>query len=154
MTAARSELGKNAQDLKLSQDTIGKAMADGVSSHKCCANFAGAALLAGGQITSRDLSASVDGLVAKLKKTGNFTQMPGLQDAQAGDLVAFDHAHVMICTGRDPKTNQLTFIGSNNDNADGSQKISEGPMSKWFNASSKTLKAWTENAVVMRYAPD
>lgn len=150
---ARSELGRNAQDVKLGSDAIGKAMRDDVSNWKCCANFVGASLRAAGQITDRDLSASVDGLVGKLQKTGNFTQSNRLEDAQPGDVVAFDHAHVMICTGRDPKTNQPTFIGSNNDNADGSQKISEGPLRKWFGANSKQLQAWTQNVVVMHYAP-
>jgi hypothetical protein len=108
-------------------------------------------LLASGEITKRDLSSGVDGLVSNLKKTGNFTQISKLEDAKAGDVVAFDHQHVMICTGRDPKTHQLTFIGSNNDNKDHSQKISEGPLSKWFRADSQILKAWTENAVIMRH---
>ena len=55
----------------------------------------------------------------------------------------------MLCTGRDPKTNQPIFIGSNNDNKDGSQKISEGPLTRWFAPNSKMLKAWQDNVVVM-----
>jgi len=153
VAAARNELGKNAQDVKLGSDAIGKAMRDDVSNWKCCANFAGAALRAAGRIGDRDLSASVDGLVAKLRKTGHFTESHRLEDAQPGDVVAFDHEHVMICTGRDPKTHELTFIGSNNDNKDHSQRISEGPLRKWFAPGSKMLAAWTENAVVMHYDP-
>ncbi len=149
VAAARSELGKNAHDVKLGSDAIGKAMRDDVSDWKCCANFVSASLLAAGQIGSKDMSASVDGLMDKLRKTGNFTESHSLADVQKGDVVAFDHAHVMICTGRDPKTNQPTFIGSNNENKDGSQKISEGPLTKWFNPKSATLKAWENDVVVM-----
>ncbi|MFT3835891.1 MAG: peptidoglycan-binding domain-containing protein [Myxococcaceae bacterium] len=145
---ARSELGRNAHDVKLGNDAIGKAMRDDVSDWKNCANFVGASLLAAGQIGSKDLSASVDGLCDKLRKTGNFTESHNLADVQKGDVVAFDHAHVMICTGFDAK-GKPTFIGSNNENKDGSQKISEGPLTKWFNPNSATLKAWENNVVIM-----
>jgi hypothetical protein len=145
---ARTELGRNAHDVKLGSDAIGKAMRDDVSDCKNCANFVSGSLLAAGQITSKDMSASVDGLMDKLRKTGNFTESHSLADVQKGDVVAFDHAHVMICTGFDAK-GQPTFIGSNNENKDGSQKISEGPLTKWFNPNSATLKAWENNVVIM-----
>jgi Transposase, Mutator family len=145
---ARTELGRNAHDVKLGSDAIGKAMCDDVSDWKNCANFVSGALVAAGQITSKDMSASVDGLMDKLRKTGNFTESHSLADVQKGDVVAFDHAHVMICTGFDAK-GQPTFIGSNNENKDGSQKISEGPLTKWFNPNSATLKAWEDNVVIM-----
>ena len=145
---ARTELGRNAHDVKLGSDAIGKAMCDDVSDWKNCANFVGGALVAAGQITSKDTSANVDGLMDKLRKTGNYTESHSLADVQKGDVVAFDHAHVMICTGFDAK-GQPTFIGSNNENKDGSQKISEGPLTKWFNPNSQTLKAWENNVVIM-----
>jgi len=145
---ARTELGRNAHDVKLGSDAIGKAMDDDVSDWKNCANFVSGCLLAAGQITSKDMSASVDGLMGKLRETGNFTESHSLADVQKGDVVAFDHAHVMICTGFDAK-GQPTFIGSNNENKDGSQKISEGPLTKWFNPNSATLKAWEDNVVIM-----
>jgi putative peptidoglycan binding protein len=145
---ARTELGRNAHDVKLGSDAIGKAMSDDVSDRTNCANFVGGALVAAGQITSKDMSANVDGLMDKLRKTGNYTESHSLADVKKGDVVAFDHAHVMICTGFDAK-GQPTFIGSNNENKDGSQKISEGPLTKWFNPNSATLKAWENNVVIM-----
>jgi hypothetical protein len=151
IASARSELGRNAADVKVGDDAIGKAMRDDVSNWKCCANFVGAALRSVGQIGDKDLSASVDGLVGKLRKTGNFTESHSLADAQPGDVVAFDHAHVMICTGRDAKSGEPTFIGSNNMNKDGSQKITEGTLKSMLGP--KTLQAWEQNAVVMHYDP-
>jgi hypothetical protein len=151
IASARSELGRNAADVKVGDDAIGKAMRDDVSNWKCCANFVGAALRSVGQISDKDLSASVDGLVGKLRKTGNFTESHRLADAQPGDVVAFDHAHVMICTGRDAKSGEPTFIGSNNMNKDGSQKITEGTLKSMLGP--KTLQAWEQNAVVMHYDP-
>jgi hypothetical protein len=145
---ARTELGRNAHDVKLGSDAIGKAMSDDVGDWTNCANFVGGVLVAAGQITSKDMNANVDGLMDKLRKTGNYTESNSLADVQKGDVVAFDHAHVMICTGFDAK-GQPTFIGSNNENKDHSQKISEGPLTKWFNPNSPMLKAWQDNVVIM-----
>lgn len=148
VATARTELGRNAHDVKLGSDAIGKAMSDDVSDWNNCANFVGGSLVAAGQITSKDMSANVDGLMDKLRKTGNYTESNSLADVQKGDVVAFNHAHVMICTGFDAN-GKPTFIGSNNDNKDRSQKISEGPLTKWFKPNSEMLKAWESNVVIM-----
>ena len=145
---ARTELGRNAHDVKLGSDAIGKAMRDDVDDYTNCANFVGGSLVAAGQITSKDMNAVVDNLMDNLRKTGNFTGSNSLADVQKGDVIAFNHAHVMICTGFD-ENGQPTFIGSNNENKDGTQKISEGPLTKWFSPNSATLKAWENNAVIM-----
>ena len=145
---ARTELGRNAHDVKLGSDAIGRAMSDDVDDYTNCANFVGGSLVAAGQITSKDMSPDVDTLMGNLRKTGNYTESNSLADVQKGDVVAFNHAHVMICTGFD-ENGQPTFIGSNNENKDGTQKISEGPLTKWFSPNSATLKAWKNNVVIM-----
>jgi hypothetical protein len=145
---ARTELGRNAHDVKLGSDAIGKAMSDDVDDYTNCANFVGGSLVAAGQITSKDMNAVVDNLMDNLRKTGNYTESNSLADVQKGDVVAFNHAHVMICTGHD-ENGQPTFIGSNNENKDGTQKISEGPLTKWFSPNSAMLKAWENNVVIM-----
>ncbi|MFT3706910.1 MAG: peptidoglycan-binding protein [Archangium sp.] len=144
---ARTKLGQDADVVKRGNDPIGLAMRDDVGNRVNCANFVSGVLCASGQITAKDMSAGVDGLVGKLQKTGNFTTSKNLNDAQPGDVVAFDHAHVMICTGRDAKTGEPTFIGSNNVNKDGTQKITEGTLKSMLGK--KTLEKWQNNAVVL-----
>jgi hypothetical protein len=46
------------------------------------------------------------------RRPPRLTESHSLADVRKGDVVAFDHAHVMICTGFDAK-GQPTFIGSN-----------------------------------------
>jgi len=143
---ARTELGRTAHDVKLGSDAIGKAMRDDVDDHKNCANFVSGVLLTAGQITSKDMNADVDTLMDNLRKTGNYTESNSLADVQKGDVVAFNHAHVMICTGFDAK-GQPTFIGSNNETNDSPQKITEGSLTNMLKPA--TLKAWENNAVIM-----
>ena len=118
---ARTELGRNAHDV-------------------------GGSLVAAGQITSKDMNANVDNLMDNLRKTGNYTESNSLADVQKGDVVAFNHAHVMICTGFDAN-GQPTFIGSNNPDNYSPQKITEGPLIKLVMPT--TQKAWENNAVIM-----
>jgi hypothetical protein len=143
---ARTELGRAAHDVKLGSDAIGKAMSDDVDDYNNCANFVGGSLVAAGQITSKDMNANVDNLMDNLRKTGNYTESNSLADVQKGDVVAFNHAHVMICTGFDAK-NQPTFIGSNNPDNYSPQKITEGPLTNMLMPA--TQKAWENNAVIM-----
>jgi len=143
---ARTELGRASHDVKLGSDAIGKAMPDNGDDNKNCANFVSAVLLTAGQITTKDMNADVDTLMGNLRKTGNYTESHSLADVQKGDVVAFNHEHVMICTGFDAK-NQPTFIGSNNPDNYSPQKITEGPLKSMLVPA--TLKAWENNAVIM-----
>ena len=137
---ARSVMGQNAHDLKLANNTkLGDAMQDWVPDTVNCANFVSGLLTATGQIPKSEGNAGVTGLVANLKKDPNFTQT-SLDQARPGDVVAFEYAHkdgtkghhVVVFAGRDAN-GQPKFIGSNNVNKDGTQKVSEstGVHSGW-----------------------
>ena len=137
---ARSVLGQNAHDLKLANNTtLGAAMQDWVGDKVNCANFVSGLLISTGQIPQSEGNASVTGLVSNLQRDPNF-QRTTLEQAQPGDVVAFEYTnrdgtlghHVMVYEGRDAN-GQPKFLGSNNRNADGTQRISEmtGVPSGW-----------------------
>ena len=137
---ATSVVGENAHDLKLANDTeLGAAMQDWVGDTVNCANFVSGLLTATGQIPKSEGHAAVTGLVANLRADQNFTEV-SLEDASPGDVVAFEYSkkdgskghHVVVFEGRD-ENGTPKFIGSNNVNKNGTQRISHstGYSSRW-----------------------
>lgn len=126
---ARANLGKNAHDLKLESSPLGRAMADWVGDTVNCANFVSGVLVVAGQINQSQANASVVGLMANLDRDPQFRRV-SLANAKPGDVVSMEtspgHHHVVMFAGW--KNGQPQFIGSNNANADGTQRITTGHM--------------------------
>ncbi len=121
---ARSYLGRNAGDLKRDQTPVGRAMEDWVPNDVNCANFVSGVLQAAGQIDASEHSNSVYGLMAKLDRDASFRRV-SLESARPGDVVSFrtpGGQHVELFAGW--QDGRALFIGSNNVNADGSQRVS------------------------------
>ncbi|RSM55239.1 peptidoglycan-binding protein [Amycolatopsis sp. WAC 01376] len=114
---AEQFLGRNAGDLKGSGEL--PAMQSWVPNNVNCANFVSGCLEAAGLIDKGQASASVAGLSANLEADG-WKSVP-LSEAKPGDVVISNNGgHVVLYAG------DGQFIGSNNVNPDGSQKISMG----------------------------
>ena len=125
---ARQYLGWNARDLKVSGNAVGRAMQDWVPNNVNCANFVSGTLIASGQIPSSKGSASVYGLMGNLDRDPNFRRV-SLSQARPGDVVSMrtpGGQHVVLFAGW--KDGRPLFIGSNNVNPDGSQKVSYSQM--------------------------
>lgn len=127
-SVAQSLLGRNIQDLKYN-GSIAKYLDKWPSSHVCCANFVSAALQKAGLISKGEHNDSVRGLANNLRNDPNWHSV-SLKNAKPGDVVCFhvpgegDFAHVEMFAGW--KNGKPQFIGSNNINPDGSQRISQG----------------------------
>jgi peptidoglycan hydrolase-like protein with peptidoglycan-binding domain len=128
----RSVIGKNAHDLKLANNTtLGDAMQDWVPDTVNCANFVSGLLISTGQMPKKEGSAGVGGLLSNLRRDKNFVET-SLDQAKPGDVVAFEYTHkdgtkgqhVVMFAGRD-ENGKPKFIGSNNTNKDGTQKVGE-----------------------------
>jgi LysM repeat protein len=121
---AHKYLGWNAKDLKVSGNAVGKAMEDWVPNNVNCANFVSGCLQAAGQIPKSEHNNSVMGLKANLDRDPHFKKV-SLTDARPGDVVSMKTTHgqhvVMFAGWQNGKP---MFIGSNNINPDGSQRIS------------------------------
>jgi LysM repeat protein len=120
---ANSQLGKNAGSLKLEKGGVGADMEDWVPNDVNCANFVSACLQQAGQISKGQHNNSVMGLQANLDKDPNFKRV-SLADAKPGDVVSLKTSggqHVVMFAGM--KDGKPQFIGSNNVNSDGSQKV-------------------------------
>lgn len=125
---ARAQLGKNAGSLKLESSAVGQAMADWVPNNVNCANFVSGVLVAAGQIKQSQTSASVYGVMANLDKDPNFRRVT-LANARPGDVVSMKTPggqHQVLFAGW--KDGKPQFIGSNNVNPDGSQRVTQGGM--------------------------
>lgn len=125
---AKSHLGKNAGSLKLEKNGVGADMEDWVPNNVNCANFVSACLEQAGQIKDSQHDNSVRGLQAKLDKDPNFKRV-SLANAKPGDVVSMKTPggqHVVMYAGM--KDGKPQFIGSNNVNSDGSQRISVSSM--------------------------
>ncbi|XXF80781.1 LysM peptidoglycan-binding domain-containing protein [Myxococcaceae bacterium GXIMD 01537] len=121
---AAKHLGKNAGSLKLEKGGVGSDMEDWVPNNVNCANFVSACLEQAGMITNSQHNNSVYGLMANLDKDKDFKRV-SLKDAKPGDVVSMKTPggqHVVMFAGW--KDGKPQFIGSNNVNADGSQRIS------------------------------
>ncbi len=120
---AKSMLGRNAGELKLSSGVVGIAMEDWVPNNVNCANFVSACLQAAGRISKSQHSNSVYGLMGNLDKDPDFKRT-SLANAKPGDVVSMKTSggqHVVMFAGW--QNGKPMFIGSNNVNSDGSQKV-------------------------------
>lgn len=125
---ARQYLGWNARDLKVSSNAVGRAMQDWVPNNVNCANFVSGTLIASGQIRQSQGSASVYGLMGNLDRDPNFRRV-SLSQARPGDVVSMrtpGGQHVVLFAGW--QNGRPLFIGSNNVNPDGSQRVSYSQM--------------------------
>ena len=125
---ARQYMGWNARDLKVSNNPVGRAMHDWVPNNVNCANFVSGVLQASGQISSSQHNNSVYGLMNNLDRDPQFRRV-SLQNARPGDVVSMRTAHgqhVVMFAGW--QNGRPTFIGSNNVNRDGSQRVTISAM--------------------------
>jgi len=127
---ARSVKGRNISDLKYN-GPLANNLDKWPGNNVCCANFVSACLEKAGQISHSEHNDSVKGLAANLRRDPKW-QETSLKNAKPGDVVCFNvpgegpMSHVVMFAGF--KNGQPTFIGSNNVNSDGSQRITEGGM--------------------------
>lgn len=126
---ARAQMGKNAGSLKLENSAVGRAMEDWVPNNVNCASFVAGCLQAAGQIGHGDYSAGCVQLAANLDRNSNFRRV-SLANASPGDVVTFSTGggghHTVMFAGW--SNGRPQFIGSNNVNSDGSQRITQGSM--------------------------
>jgi len=128
LKAARSVKGHNIQQLKYS-GPLAKYLDKWPSSHVCCANFVSACLQKEGLIKHSEHNDSVVGLAHNLGHDKNWHAVSS-HNMKPGDVVSFEvpgeghMAHVEIFSGY--KHGVAQFIGSNNVNSDGSQRVVEG----------------------------
>jgi hypothetical protein len=122
---ARSVSGQNIADLKNS-GPLAQYLEKWPGNDVCCANFVSACLEKAGQIDHSQHNDSVSGLATNLEKDSKWSKTT-LENAKPGDVVCFSNPeHVVMFAGF--KDGKAQFIGSNNANADGTQKITETPM--------------------------
>ena len=130
---AKQQLGQNASSLKVSGNAVGLAMDDGVPNDVNCANFVTGVLEASGQIDHSQHTNLATGVGDNLERDPNWERVGSINDAKPGDVVVMDTGssnHVVMFAGwQDGKVGgQPLFIGSNNANADGSQKVTISAM--------------------------
>jgi spore coat assembly protein SafA len=124
-------LDRNASELKRSGDL---PMNPNVPSNVCCANFVSAVLEKAGLINHGQRSDSVATLNQNLRNDG-WRSVP-LSQAKPGDVVIIQGggmSHTEIVASND--NGKVTFIGSNNRNADGTQRVTYDSGS-WFTKTS------------------
>jgi peptidoglycan hydrolase-like protein with peptidoglycan-binding domain len=122
--AALSVNGRTAADVKI-HGPLAPYMQDDVSTHVCCANFVSACLQKAGLIPNSMHDNRVSELSDKLAHSGKFRRVD-LKHAKPGDVVIMESdgnkkGHVVLFAGWDHGVPMI--IGSNNVNADGSQRI-------------------------------
>jgi hypothetical protein len=129
---AKQHLGKDISEVKIGGDAVGRAMHDGIENNINCANFVSGVLEAAGQIPASLHNNENDSLVNGLAQSGRFKEV-SLEDAKPGDVVnlATGRGHVVLFAGWEGGKVGGTplFIGSNNVNADGSQRVTIGEQS-------------------------
>ncbi len=119
---ARQFVGRNASELKRSGDL---PMDGSVPSNICCANFVSAVLQKAGLLPASKHTNSVDQLDSTLRARG--WQPVSVANARPGDVVIIQGggaSHTVMVESN--HNGQLRLIGSNNVNADGSQKVTIG----------------------------
>lgn len=127
---ATEVLGRNISDLK-NNGPLAKYLDKWPGNNVCCANFVSSCLEKAGQINHSEHNDSVKGLSANLRADKRWSET-SLKNAKPGDVVAFNvpgegpYSHVVMFAGW--KNGQPQFIGSNNVNSDGSQRITQGGM--------------------------
>lgn len=123
LATAQKYLGQNALSLKANRND-NLPMNANVPSNVCCANFVSAVLTESGRLPANLHTDSVATLNSTLRSRG-WTEVPASQ-AKAGDVVIIQGggvSHTEIYAGGGK------MIGSNNTNADGTQKIGYGNFS-------------------------
>ncbi|MBI5496316.1 MAG: peptidoglycan-binding protein [Deltaproteobacteria bacterium] len=125
---AKSVLGRNAGDIKY-HGPLARDMNDWVPNNVNCANFVSAVLEKAGMITNGQHHDAVRGLRDNLRRDRDWKEQRTLAGAKPGDVVMFHTSHswghVVMFAGWDSHHRPL-FIGSNNVNADGSQRVTMG----------------------------
>jgi spore coat assembly protein SafA len=125
---ARSVLGTNISTLKYS-GSLAQYLDKWPGNNVCCANFVSACLEKAGEINTSEHNDSVSGLANNLRNDPRWSAT-SLANAKPGDVVCFNvpgegpMSHVEMFAGW--VNGQPQFIGSNNVNPDGSQRISQG----------------------------
>jgi LysM repeat protein len=128
LAIARSDLGRNISDLKYNGN-LAADLDKWPGNNVCCANFVSAVLQKAGQIKPSEHNDNVVGLSNNLANDPNWRRADP-SHLSPGDVVCFDvpgeghFAHVEMFAGY--VNGRPTFIGSNNVNSDGSQRITEG----------------------------
>lgn len=124
LTWAKSVLGQNASHVKRN-GPLGAVMPDWVPNNVNCANFVSATLIKAGAIKPSQGSPAVRYLAANLRRDPKWSQTT-IRNARPGDVVVLRtsrgrEGHVVLFAGW--KNGRPVYIGSNNVNADGSQRI-------------------------------
>ncbi len=125
---AEAHLGKNISYLKYHGD-LAKYLDKWPGNNVCCANFVSACLQEAGLISKGEHSDNVRGLASHLSNDKRWSKVSSAH-MQPGDVVCFDvpgeghYAHTEIFKGY--VNGRPEFIGSNNVNSDGTQRISQG----------------------------
>jgi peptidoglycan hydrolase-like protein with peptidoglycan-binding domain len=128
---AQNVLGQNISDLKYS-GPLAPYLDKWPGNDVCCANFVSACLEKAGQINLSEHNDDVAYLADTLRGDPRWSSVGGLSQARPGDVVCFDvpgegaYQHVELFEGW--QNGEPMFIGSNNVNPDGSQRISQGPV--------------------------
>lgn len=129
LAIARSDLGQNIAALKVTGN-LAALLDKWPGNNVCCANFVSACLEKAGLINRSEHNDNVSGLSNNLANDPRWSRVAA-GNLSPGDVVCFDvpgeghMAHVEMFAGY--VNGRPTYIGSNNVNADGSQRISEGP---------------------------
>lgn len=132
---AKQYLGRNASDLR-GDRSDNLPMNANVPTNVCCANFVSAVLTEAGQLPGNLHTDSVAQLNSTLRSRGWTEVSP--QQARPGDVVIIQGggvSHTEIYAGNGK------MIGSNNVNADGSQKVSYNNLSWALQHGAKILRA-------------
>ena len=132
---AESFLGRNASELKRSGDL---PMNPNVPNNVCCANFVSAVLEKNGQLSKSEHTDAVRVLDPTLRKKG-WTEV-SMANAKPGDVVIMQRggvSHTEIVAKNE--NGKITLVGSNNRNADGSQRITYDAGTWWHSKVSAIL---------------
>lgn len=132
---ARQYLGRNASDLKVDRsDNL--PMNPNVANNVCCANFVSAVLTESGQLPANLHTDRVETLDNTLRSRG-WTEVSAAE-ARPGDVVIIQGggvSHTVLVNGPGQT------IGSNNRNADGSQRVTTGSLDWAMQHGGKILRA-------------
>ncbi len=128
-------LNRNASELKRSGEL---PMNPNVPSNLCCANFVSAVLQQNGQLSKSEHTDAVRVLDTTLRRKG-WTPV-SMANAKPGDVVIMQRggvSHTEIVAKNE--NGKITLIGSNNRNADGSQRITYDAGPWWHSKVSAIL---------------
>ena len=132
---AESFLGRNASELKRSGDL---PMNPNVPNNVCCANFVSAVLQKNGLLSKSEHTDAVRVLNTTLRKKG--WNEVSMANAKPGDVVIMQRggvSHTEIVAKNE--NGKITLVGSNNRNADGSQRITYDAGTWWHSKVSAIL---------------